>query len=335
MLTTRTSSRSLPVVLCAVLLVWGGPACADPTNPTNPTADPPPPDVTIIPPDDGGTKKDAWDGDYLVDAPGSGGSGPTSATANNSCEKPFDVQGLRYSCEQKCWYDDYGTQPSPGNPVNGHTDGKYYECKFRTILLTVPAVRTRLVPVFEDPWWVGPGGVDPAVLAQQAVASMSLRVAEIGTTGGSPPDGMQIVGIPAWFWAADPGESTTPGVAGVAPITRSASAGGITVTATARLDRTVWSVGDGATVTCAGANAAGTPWRYGYGGQPSPTCGYTYTRTSAGQPNEAYTVTATAYWVVDWSGGGQSGTLTVQRSRSIPKRVGEVQVIVVPNPGGR
>jgi len=236
----------------------------------------------------------------------------------------FLGQGGAPPGQQKDW------TPSPENPIDGHTDGKYVQCKY---FLDNGMVMTSMRG---EAFWIGPGGeaaVDPAVLAQQAMAAMALRTPEIGMTGGSPPDGMQIVGVPAWLWAADPGESTTPGVAGVAPITRSASAGGVTVEATGRLDRTVWSMGDGTTVTCPGTRAAGTPWRYGYGGQPSPTCGHTYQRTSAGQPGEAFTVTVTAYWTITWSGGGQSGTLSVQRSRSIQKRVGEIQAILVPGPG--
>ena len=180
-----------------------------------------------------------------------------------------------------------------------------------------------------DFWWAPSplGAVSPRWLADRAVAAMSLRAPQIGMTGGDPPDGMQWVGLPAWMWVADPGESTT------GPVTRSAADGGISVTATGTLDRTVWSMGDGVVVTCSGPNAAGEPWVYGYGGQPSPKCGYTYTRTSAGMPNEAFTVKVTAYWTVSWSGGGQSGTIPLQMSRSIPKRVGEVQAIIVPNPG--
>jgi len=190
------------------------------------------------------------------------------------------------------------------------------------------------------PFWIPQGGgavVDPAQLAQQAVQQMGLRTPAIGMTGGNPPDGMQIVGIPAWMWAADPGESTTPGVAGVAQITRSASAGGVTVTATGRLDRTVWTMGDGAAVTCAGQKAAGTRYEGRFDKQPSPTCGHMYTRTSAGQPDEAFTVTLTAYWVVDWQvvGGGQSGTINVQRSRNVRKQVGELQALLVSPGRGR
>jgi len=178
-------------------------------------------------------------------------------------------------------------------------------------------------------WWSGPagGGPSPSELARQAVEQMALRAPGIGMTGGDPPEGMQIVGVPAWLWATDPGESTT------GPITRSASAGAVTVEATGRLDRTEWSMGDGTTETCPGTRAPGTPWRYGYGGQPSPTCGHTYTRTSAGQPGEAFTVTVTSYWTITWSGGGQSGTIAVSMSGSIQKRVGEIQAIVVPGPG--
>ncbi|MDR3068442.1 MAG: hypothetical protein LBU50_02950 [Cellulomonas sp.] len=179
-----------------------------------------------------------------------------------------------------------------------------------------------------DRFW-GPGAtVSPGEVAERAVAAMDLRAPQIGMTGGDPPDGMQIVGVPAWMWAADPGDSTT------GPITRSAADGGISVTATGVLEKTVWRMGDGVTITCAGANAAGTPWQYGYGGLPSPTCGYTYNRTSAYQPDEAFTVTVTAHWRIDWSGGGESGVVRREVSRSIPKRVGEVQSILVPNPNG-
>ncbi|MCL2848616.1 MAG: hypothetical protein FWE61_01055 [Micrococcales bacterium] len=181
-------------------------------------------------------------------------------------------------------------------------------------------------------FWVNAGGVDPAVLARRAVTQMQLRAPQIGMTGGSPPDGMQIVGIPAWMWVADPGESTT------GPIERFASEGGITVRATARLDRTVWTMGDGTVVTCPGARAPGTPYEGRYDKLPSPTCGHMYTRTSAGQPNEAFTVIVTAYWVVEWSvvagGGGQSGTITQQMSRNTPKQVGELQALLV-SPGSR
>ncbi|MCL2849376.1 MAG: hypothetical protein FWE61_04950 [Micrococcales bacterium] len=158
---------------------------------------------------------------------------------------------------------------------------------------------------------------------------MSLQAPAIGMTGGTPPSQMQYVGMYAWMWAADPGDSTT------GPITREASDGGTTVSATAVLDKTVWAMGDGVSVTCSGANAAGTPFEARYAGLPSPTCGYVYTRTSAKMPHEEFTVTVTAHWTVRWSGGGQSGVIMVQVDRATQKRVGEIQGILVPGPGSR
>ena len=72
----------------------------------------------------------------------------------------------------------------------------------------------------------------------------------------------------------------------------------------------------------------GTPYDARYGDQSSPTCGHRYTRASGVQPGGTYTVTATSYWTIDWAGGGQSGTVDLDFSRSIDNRVGELQVLV-------
>ncbi len=53
------------------------------------------------------------------------------------------------------------------------------------------------------------------------------------------------------------------------------------MTATAKVTRIVWEMGDGATVTCTGA---GTSYTAAHGKQESPTCGHTYTQTSASEP---------------------------------------------------
>jgi len=212
----------------------------------------------------------------------------------------------------------YDPEKQHGAP-NGHVYNCYDpECTGDLLACTLVTSFVGLVSV-----------VSPRDLAERAVVLMALHAPQIGMTGGDPPQGMQIVGVPAWMWAADPGPGTTESV------TQSAADGGTTVTATARLEKTVWSMGDGITVTCSGTAAAGTPWRYGYGGLPSPTCGHTYTRPSVGMPGGVFTVTVTAYWRADWSGGGQSGVIYRQVDRSIQKRVGEVQSVLVPGPGGR
>ncbi|MCL2849750.1 MAG: hypothetical protein FWE61_06870 [Micrococcales bacterium] len=245
------------------------------------------------------------------------------------CER-IDPAGhtVRWSSEYRCYYKENRLVP-PGEDDLELTFEERPGEKLVICVMTSTGLVMDTPLWMRNAWWIPDGSVSPAQLAQQAVEQMDLRAPQIGMTGGSPPDGMQIVGIPAWMWVADPGGSTT------GPVTRVVSAGGITVSATARLDRTVWTMGDGAVVTCPGARAAGTRYEGWYDKQPSPTCGYTYSRTSAGQPDEAFTVIVTAYWVVQWSGGGQSGTINLQMSRNTPKQVGELQAIVIGRDGRR
>lgn len=203
-------------------------------------------------------------------------------------------------------------QPSPDDPSwEGHyPEGHVYRCQVnekRSIRFWSPELL---------------GGPSPRELAQRAVDEMEMVAPEVGLTGYGGPESMQVLGLPTWMWIADPGESTT------GPITRSASVGGMTVTATAQLRETVWHMGDGGVVTCLRENAAGTPYADSYNKAPSPTCGYRYTRTSANQPAKAYTVTVTSNWEIGWSGGGQSGVITMSLAQSTQLRVGEVQVIV-------
>ena len=63
-------------------------------------------------------------------------------------------------------------------------------------------------------------------------------------------------------------------------------------------------------------------------GVDSPTCDHVYEAPSVGQPNDAYTVTATSTWEITWTGGGTSGALTVTRSSTTTVRIGELQVLV-------
>ncbi|MER7338780.1 ATP/GTP-binding protein [Streptomyces sp. NPDC000075] len=161
-------------------------------------------------------------------------------------------------------------------------------------------------------WAQNPPGavvVDPAVLAQRAVDSMLLRPPAIGIV--PKPGGVGVVGMPVYMWTATGPETYGPNVA-------SASAGAVTVTATARVAKIVWAMGDGTTVTC---TTPGTPYRAEFGKNPSPDCGHSY-RTPG-----KYHVTATSTWAIDWTGGGQSGQLTEVRSSGVDIAVGEVQVV--------
>lgn len=133
----------------------------------------------------------------------------------------------------------------------------------------------------------------------------------------------QVVHVPTWLWIDQ---------ADWRSVSRTVGVPGVTVTATATPLRVVWSMGDGGSVSCAGP---GTPFSSLFpAASRSLDCGYVYPKSSAGQPGEVFTVTATVVWDVKWRGGGKSGTITgLQRSTRVPVRVAEVQGIVVSGTG--
>jgi hypothetical protein len=172
-------------------------------------------------------------------------------------------------------------------------------------------------------WWVPAGtetpAVDPVDVAWMAVTQMALGPIEVGIVPKSGEDRMGLVGLPTWMWVDDPIENTW------GPITRSASSGPVSVNATARARQVLWDMGDGNVVAC----GKGIPYDRSYGIAESPNCGHRYERTSADQPDEAYHVVATTQWVVEWSGGGMTGTIELDiESDPVPIRVGEMQVLV-------
>ncbi|RZE74570.1 ATP/GTP-binding protein [Streptomyces albidoflavus] len=151
--------------------------------------------------------------------------------------------------------------------------------------------------------------IDPEVLARQAVDSMTLRPPKVASPRA---DGRYLIGMPMWMWV-EPGESR------MGPVSASASAGSVTVTATARVDRLVWDMGDGTTVSCHGP---GTRYTAGQGKLPSPDCGHRYER-----PGE-HQVTVTAHWDVEWEAtGGDGGTLTETRTTEQVADLREAQVL--------
>ena len=71
---------------------------------------------------------------------------------------------------------------------------------------------------------------------------------------------------------------------------------------------------------------------YAAGDNPSavsPTCGYTYQASSAGQPDGAYKVTVTITWDITWAGaGGAGGVLApIQTVAAAEFRVAESQAL--------
>ena len=246
---------------------------------------------------------------------GGGDTGGGSSTCNyNGREIPCTGPGGSvWSSLYECWIG-----PSAGElgedlePPAGQTkdDGAWHVCYFPppgssweyTWVQTAEEVR-----------------IDPVVLAQRAIASMDLDPIQIGIVPESGPNRVGLVGLPVWMWVDSPTDDT------FGPITASASEGSVSVSATASVSSIVWDMGDGTKVTCTGK---GTPYADHYGKQDSPTCGHRYAKMSTDQPDGAYQVTATSHWVVEWTGGGQSGTIEFDLTTDpLPIRIGEAQVL--------
>lgn len=213
--------------------------------------------------------------------------------------------------------------PPSDDPVwQGHEpgDGAIYNCYQPDSDL--------LIPIWAGSPPEGPGQqITPYEVAQIAVEQMNMTAVGVGlapTPVESNPKAMGVIGLPVWMWVNNPTASTysTSGD----PLTESASAGGITVTARAYVERVEWDMGDGSgPMTC----GAGTEYNQSVDQKKeSPDCGYTYTKTSWDQPNHQYTVTASSYWRVDWAGAGQSGTIRLPALVStVNIREGELQVL--------
>lgn len=269
------------------------------------------------------------------DNPGAGGGGDGGESAepiaNRECTYgpaiTVDCQTRAGTWNGTCYVKIADPQPGKDHPVWGdHEDGVIIQCTAHNASFAEDCDADGGCPAGVSlRWAAGPPdeGPSPAELARRAVAQMQLAMGEIGST---PPEGTtsSLVGMPIWLWVANPAPNT------VGPLTVSVTEDGLTVTATATLDRIDYTMRDGgvtiADVTCAGASAPGTPYEATFDDSPSPNCGVT---AAQNQQVGAYTITGTASWTVEWSGGGQTGTIPVDVDNSIHMEVGEAQIIRV------
>ncbi|MGI5188645.1 hypothetical protein ACQEVI_10955 [Promicromonospora sp. CA-289599] len=219
----------------------------------------------------------------------------------------------------RCFAGVVGTEPDPDDPAwKGHDDGVLVLCRTLACAERLDRDDEAHCSGFEERryWAAVPPGteVDFEALAQRAVESIGIEPVTIGIVPEDEPGRVGIVGMPVWMWVQEPGPTTYgPGVG-------EATAGAVTVTASARVVRIVYDMGDGTKVACTGP---GTPYEDRYGIAESPDCGHQYDRQ--GDP---YTVTATSYWVADWQGPGDiGGTIRLDRTAETQVVVGEAQVI--------
>ena len=160
----------------------------------------------------------------------------------------------------------------------------------------------------------------PVVSPEEAayIAFARLRLTPPKPMIGPPPQinewKMAAVGYPMWLWAE--------GTLDPAPV--SDQVYDLTVSLDAHLVKTTFDMGDGHRLTCGDLSHA---WVRGTTpGQPSPSCGYIYTKPSLPQGN--YTITAYSEWAVDWSVNGVGGTIPMYQQASTQLPVGELQVLV-------
>ena len=263
----------------------------------------------------------------VVDKPGTGGDdgddggeggGGTSRNCGDALFLGCFKSGLGYygstvTDPVGCFWLLADPQPPAGDPVwEGHApgDGKIY----------VAACGWPGLTGFTSFWRATPppgfgGGPSPAELAARAINMLPIRGPQIGTAPAQGGSGL--VGLPVWLWT--PATEATWG-----PSSRTASVPGLSVTATARAQKIVWSMGDGASVTC---TSPGTPYQASFGNKKSPDCGYAGYAKPSSSAGGRYTVTGVTTWHVTWAGGGQTGEVTVTRSSSTTIDIDELQVI--------
>lgn len=158
------------------------------------------------------------------------------------------------------------------------------------------------------------GLVDPAALAANAVASVGIEAPPIRTSPSA--NGRLYVQIPTWLWLEQDWWQSYQATA---------AAGRVTSTVNARPISTTWSMGDGASVRCAGPGRA---WKPGLA-EEATDCRHTYRHSSAGADDDTFALGATVTLEVTWtSNTGAGGTLpAISRTSSLEVEVGEIQAI--------
>ena len=272
-------------------------------------------EVVLTPrdPGEGSNNEDGGSGTATISVKTPGKSTCTHLGEKIDCSSSFGV----WSQAKECWVQRVSPQPREDDPIwSGHDDGAIYWC--------TPPHTSGVTIGGRHMFWAPSGDaagapvlVDPVTLAEEAIERMRLVAPRIGMTP-LDPEAPLLVGVDAWLWLDDRGPR------GYGPITRSASAGSVSVRATAKVTKVVWDMGDGTRFTC---RSAGTEWTPERGTGPSPTCGHTYELPSTGVGDGTYTVRATAHWRVDWTGAGQSGRITFTLTGARPVTVTELQVL--------
>lgn len=247
-------------------------------------------------------------------------SGVYAGTQGNQAQVQAGTQGVSGGQAQPS-----GDHAAPGGEGSGHDPWAKYTLVTnpttggQQLCLTVNAGQAGLdsnavqvcyaaiMPEAAD----GPVALNPAALAAQAVARLSVPAPQISISPHPSGNKWNVlaVGLPIWVWADDPG-----------PITSQVSEQGIDIQLQAIRGSVTFDWGDATTSVCnlmrprpAGMDPL----------TPSPDCGHTY--LSRGD----YTITATAGWAVNWQALGQSGALPLNSASTVSVPIREFSSLVV------
>lgn len=172
---------------------------------------------------------------------------------------------------------------------------------------------------YANVWTHGPPD-QPGVSARALARSALSRVPYTIPAAQMAPavDGEQITGLPTWLWLDPTSWQSVEAEAGVP---------GVSVTVTASPTRTVWDMGDGTTVECAGS---GVPWDAAGPDSQQTDCSHVYQDVSAGESGGRYEGSVTVMWSVAWEAStGEEGTFPEGSSSSpFSVLVTEMQAVV-------
>lgn len=296
---------AMAAVVCTYLIVTMTSAVAEGCPPGQTPSPAPGGGVICIVVTDPGTPDDPGH-----DAP----SNPGATTCHWADGTPVDcvTEWGVWDSTHQCWIHPVNVPQT--DPVwDGHTDGSTWMCALITDGVD-PVVMFWVAPGAE------PGLPDPGQLAQHAMGRLPLQTAVVHTAPQDPS--RTFVGVENWLWVPE---------SQWGPLTKTVTAGGTSVTVTARPDRVLWDMGP-ETKTC---YAPGREWQSGMTDSAMTSCGYTYEATSQSAPDGAFALSATIRYQVDWvctgacsSGSGSLGLIDAPAG-SGTLRVLQRQTVVV------
>lgn len=169
------------------------------------------------------------------------------------------------------------------------------------------------------PWDpANPPILEPSAADLAQIAVNDIRLPRPGVRTWPPSGGSGLVNLPVWLH-----------VENWAPLTASASAGGLTATVEATPVRVEWDMDDGS-VTCDGAGSV-------YDASASPTsseCSFTYRRSSGVRSDLRFHNSSRMVWHLQWTAtNGEGGDLGEMAGplASFDLRIEESQALIVPS----